>query len=261
MATPRLTRKEIKRPDQFISSTVRMLGWAKDHAAYLLYGVLGIVVMISLVVGWSAWQRHQYQKAERLLYEAVKLLKTSKSDADGQATDKTERDQAVQLLQTLTRDHGRTPAAASAHWHLGHHYYMQGDYASALAAYEQAQRLLRSDEARLIPALVTLNIGYTQEASGGCDTAIASFERILQTSVNWIHGEAFLGIGRCYEKSGATDQAKAVYARALSDDTISGDARRRLEQRQAYIARLGADGEDSRKEGTRQKATDTSETK
>jgi predicted negative regulator of RcsB-dependent stress response len=235
VARQRLTRKEIKQPDQFISYTVQTLDWAKSHAMQLLYGVLGVVAVIALIVAWSAWQTKHQQRAEILLYEAVKLLKPNETDEQKQATEQ-ERDAAIQKLKGLLEGYPGTPAAALAHWHLGHQYYAQSEYASALTSYRQAQALLKHDEQRLVPALVALNIAYAQEASGACAEAIASFQSVLQSSWLWLHGEAFLGVGRCHETLGALEQARDVYARALSNEDVQGAVRQRLKERQTALS-------------------------
>jgi len=230
----RLTQKEIKRPDQFISNAVQVLNWAKTHVVHLLYGALGVVVVVAIIVAWSSWQASRYESAEVLLYEAVKLLETKETDKEKQAAPQ-EQHLAVQKLKRVVREYGATPAASLAHWRLGHYYYAQADFGAALSSYQRALELLRRDEQRLLPALVTLNVAYAQEASGACDQAIVSFDKVLQSSVVWMHGEAFLGIGRCHESMGAIGQAQEVYAQALSSEAVQGALRQRLEERQSAL--------------------------
>lgn len=232
MARQRLTQKEIKQPDQFISVTVRILDWAKTHVVHLLYGAVGVVIVVVLVVAWSAWQASRYKSAEVLLYEAVKLLEANEAAThEGEQSAAQDQDAAVEKLKRIVDEYGGTPAAPMAYWYLGHYYYAQADFGAALSAYQRAQELLRHDEQRLLPALVTLNIAYAQEASGACDQAIVSFEKVLQSPVVWIHGEAFLGAGRCHESMGAIGQAQEVYAQALSEEAVQGAIRQRLEER------------------------------
>jgi predicted negative regulator of RcsB-dependent stress response len=199
-----------------------MLEWTKNYTHSIFYGVLGIIVIVGMVVGWSIWQKQRWQKAEALLYEAVKRL------------DSAEKTQAMAQFQHITHDYGTTPASALAHWYLGHLHFEQGDYAAALASYEQARRRL-PDTNLLMPALITLDIGYVQEAKGICEEAITSFEALLRSSADWIRGEAFLGIGRCYEKQGMPAKALATYERALSDATINSAVRQKIEERQALL--------------------------
>jgi predicted negative regulator of RcsB-dependent stress response len=220
-----MTRKELKQPDQFITATGQVLGWIRDHTRYLLYGVLGVVVIIGLILGWSSWQRQRQQRAAVLLQQAIKLVETA-SEADRVAN----TSKAIEQLQALTQHYGSTPSGAQAYWYLGHLHFDRGDMAAALTAYEQArQRLPRKQQ--IHSALATLNIGYAQAAAGACDEAISSFEAVRQSPVTWLYGEAYLGIGRCHERNGAPDQAIAIYDQALADTHVTATVQQAINER------------------------------
>jgi tetratricopeptide (TPR) repeat protein len=205
--------------------------WVQTHAYHLLYGVVGLLVVVALIVAWSVWQKQRQQRAEILLYKGVKLL-----NSDGVREGSTPNPgQALAELQRLIGDYSSTPASALAYWYLGHLYFEQGDYPAALAAYRDAQGQLSRQPDLLIPTLITLNISYTHEAAGRCDEAIGSFEQVLQSAASWLHGEAFLGIGRCHESQGKMDQAIATYDRALSDSTLDATIRQKIEGQLAQL--------------------------
>lgn len=235
MARRRLTRKEIKQPDQFVSLTVQTLDWVKTHTNQLLYAVCGVIVVIGLVIGWSMWRESRQQQAQQLLYRAVASLNVDDDTTQGKTTPPADREEVVQQLLGIVRDYRGTPASALAQWYLGHMYFARGDFAAALAAYQETQRVMGRESQRLLPALVTLNIGYAQEAVGQCERALSSFEDVVQSSATWLRGEAFLGMGRCHEHTGATDAALTVYDRALSDAAVSGNIRQTIEDRQASV--------------------------
>ncbi len=226
VAEQRLSRKEIRQPDQFVSLSVYIIEWMKEHTGSLIYGVVGVVVAAALVTGWWAWQKHREQQAERVLYEATKLVHAHPAN----------RSKAMEHLQKLVSDYGSTVAAALAYWHLGHLYFEGEDYTAALTAYRQAQQQFSKASQPLMVALVTLDVAYAQEASGICDPdAITSFEAVLQLPAHWLRGEAYLGIGRCYEKTGASHKVVAVYERALSDGEVNEVTRQMISE---YIAFL-----------------------
>ena len=226
MAEQRLSRKEIRQPDQFVSLSVQIAGWIKEHIRFLIYGVVAIAIVATLMTGWWAWQRHREQQADTALYEATKLIHTRSAN----------RPKAVEQLQRLVNDYGSTAAAALAYWHLGHLYFEGENYPAALTAYKQAQQRLSKAAQPLMVALVTLDVAYAQEASGACDPdAIASFEAVLQVPAHWLRGEAYLGIGRCHEHTGASQKAMAIYERALTDRDISEGTRQTISERLASL--------------------------
>lgn len=242
MARSRLTRKEIKQPDRFLSFAAQSIEWAKAHARYLIYGGVGLLVVAGLIVAWATWQRHREQQAELMLYEAVKALPTEEAEAGAGTPEKTQqnRAEAQQQLQALTRDYPGTQAAGWGFWYLGHVYFEDGKYSEALEAYERARD--RLDDGQLVSILVTLNISNTHEALGACDKAVAGFETVVQSPANWLHGEAYQGLGRCYETMGALDKALATYEKALADPALSGVMRQQIEAQQARVQARTAAG-------------------
>lgn len=222
----RLSRKEIRQPDQFVSLSVQTAAWIKEHTRSLLYGAVALVVGITLITGWWAWQKHREQQADIALYEAAKFLHMPSAN----------RAKAVERLQKLVHEYEGTAAAAMASWHLGHLYFEGEDYPAALTAYRQTQQRLSRDAQPLLIALVTLDVAYAQEASGTCDPdAITSFEAVLQLSAPWLRREAYLGIGRCYEHTAAPHKAVALYERALSDKEIDEGTRQMISERLALL--------------------------
>jgi len=227
VAEQRLSRKDIRQPDQFMSLSVQTIDWMRGHTRYLIYSALGVVVVAAVVAGWSVWQKSRERQAEILLHEATKLVHVPARTAN--------RLPAIEHLQKLVSDYGSTPAAAFALWYLGHLRFEGGDYSAALTAYRQAQQRFPKASQPLMLALVTLDVGYAQEASGSCDQAIPHFEAVLQLPAHWVRGEAYQGLGRCYESTGAPHKAVTIYERALSDGEINEVTRQAIVEQLALV--------------------------
>ena len=229
----RMSRKEVlSQPDPseiFAMRVSAAVDWAKANLRYILYGVSGVVVVALLIVAWSSWQGHRRERAAVLLHQALKLV-----EENPDATPAANPEQAIQQLQEITQTYGRTPAGALAFWHLGHQHFKRGDMEKALQAYEVARRRL-SNRQSLSSTLAILNMGYAQEATDACGEAIASYESVLQSPIRWLRGEAYLGMGRCHEKAGATDKAIADYDRALADTHVIGSAQQTISERLARL--------------------------
>jgi predicted negative regulator of RcsB-dependent stress response len=229
VARQRITRKDLKQPDQFITTTGRVLEWIRGHTRHVLYGVLGIVVLIGLILGWASWKRQREHRAAGLLQQAMTLSETASGSDRAVDTPET-----IEKLKVITQRYGGTSAGAQAYLRLGHLYFERGDTAAALAAYEQArQRLPRHHQISI--AIATLNMGYAQEAAGACDQAIANFASVRQSPVAWLHGEAYLGLGRCHEQNQAPDKAIAIYDQALADAHVTETVKQTINERLAQL--------------------------
>jgi cytochrome c-type biogenesis protein CcmH/NrfG len=228
----RLSRKEVlNQPgpsDYFMMRIGRIVDWIKANRRSMLYGVLGVMVIVLCIVVWTRWQGHRRQQAAVLLHQALKPIDASDTKQAANS------DQVIAQLQVITEKYGRTPAGARAYWHLGHLYFAQGEMSKALEAYEVARRRLPNRQS-LSSTLAMLNVGYAQEASDACGEAITSYESVQQAPIHWLRGEAYLGIGRCHEKAGASDQAIEVYERALADVHVTGIAQQTISE---HLARL-----------------------
>jgi predicted negative regulator of RcsB-dependent stress response len=179
-----------------------------------------------LMTGWWAWQKNRAQQADLALYAATRFMRTPSAN----------RPKAVEQLQKLVSDYRDAAAAALAYWHLGHLHFEGEEYPAALIAYRQAQQRLSKADQPLMVALTTLDVAYAQEAIGACDPdAITGFEVVLQLPAHWLRGEAYLGIGRCHEKTGATRKAVAIYERALSDREIDEITRQMISERLVFF--------------------------
>ena len=236
MARQRITRKELlKEPDQFLTQSALAFEWVKNHVREIAYGVIGLVVLIGLVIAWTSWQRGRQQHAAVMLHQALKLIETPAPQANQTApVPAPDSAKAIEKLREITESYGGTPAGIQAYWHLGHLYFEKGDAQAALAAYQQARdRFPRKNQ--LSVTLAALNVGYAQEATGACEQAISSYESVQQSSFAWLHGEAYLGMGRCYEASGAKDKAIEVYDRALADSKITSETQQTINE---HLARL-----------------------
>lgn len=231
MARQRITRKELlKEPDQFLTRSALAFEWVKNHGREIAYGVIGLVVLIGLIMAWTSWQRSRRQYAAVMLHQTLKLIETPEPQANQTApVPDPDSGKAIEKLREITESYGGTPAGARAYWHLGHLYFEKGDAQAALAAYQQARdRFPRQQQ--LSVTLAALNVGYAQEATGACEPAISSYESVQQSSFAWLHGEAYLGMGRCYEASGAKDKAIEVYSRALADGKLTGEVQQTINE-------------------------------
>ena len=234
MARQRITRKELLRqPDQFLTRSARVITWVEMNATSILYGAGAVILAVVLVAGWFVWRTNKHARAEAMLFEAMNAGGNGKVAQQNTS----QNDEIIRALQSLVRDYGGTPAAVQAYWNLGRLYFARAEYVAASGAYEQARtRLSGDDENPLLSALISLNVAYAEEAQGACEQALGNFASVLNApAATWLRSEAYLGMGRCHERSGLPEEAVEVYDRALTDPEVNGPAREHLEERLANL--------------------------
>lgn len=204
----RLTRKELKAPDEFLTLTGRVLNVAGQHLRTISL-ILGLVIAGIIVVwGTLAYMRSLEQGALATLSHIEAQLRATE---DGQAVPAALVDQ----LQQITEQWGAGEARGYAWLYLGHIHYRQGDNPAAIAAYQQAQASARP--ARLLWPLAVLGLGYALESSGEWQGAQEAYQQLIATQHAGFLAEAYLGQGRVAEHSNDLDGAIAAYSTVVEN--------------------------------------------
>jgi tetratricopeptide (TPR) repeat protein len=198
----RLRRKDLKRPDEFVTVTAQAIAWARANqriVTLLGLGALAVVVGISVAVGVrSARQRD----ANADLAGAWARFRDTKGEGG-----------AAQLAEVGRRWSGTGAGtvakllAASAE--------LRGD--NAESALLQVQELLtQADLASYLRQEALVAYGFALEQKKQSDQAIAKYAEAAQLSGPYTI-EALLAEARLRVAAGQKEQARALYERVQKD--------------------------------------------
>jgi tetratricopeptide (TPR) repeat protein len=220
--TKRITRKEIKQPDEFMTLSARAIEFAQTHAREFIIGITSLIVLALLLWAWSVYAQKQEQEASRLLGQAQSLLHPISTDAQaGQAVPQEQKvdpesaARALTLLQDLVENYRRTEASHLAWILLGQRQYEDGNYDAAIETYEAF--LKRGNRRPELTAMAWEGLAYCHEAKEDFAEAATCYEKLSQTSMTNLQGWAYLGMARCYEKLGEFQKATDAYSTLLAD--------------------------------------------
>src|SRR3990172_13381624 len=120
------TRKDLKGPDEFISTLGRATLWVKEHRFPVLAALTAVILAAGGVYGTRAYYRWQEAKANRDLWpqliQAQEVLRAP-GGADREKLDRLEKSLAAQVSA-----HPGTGAAVFAQYYLGSIAFLRGDY-------------------------------------------------------------------------------------------------------------------------------------
>lgn len=214
-AKKKISRKELKRPDEFLSFWARTFEFARIHVRKVLIGVGSVLVLALLIWAWSAYSERQEARASRLLVQAQALLQTPFVEGREEKAGGEEVDQAFELLEDLVRKYKRTKAWGMAQILLGQLHYEKRDYDAGIAAYDAF--LKRGDRKPELTAMAWEGIAYSQEAKQDFAAAVTYYEKIRKMSLAQVKAWAYLGIARCYERLDEYPKALDAYRALLAD--------------------------------------------
>lgn len=70
----RMTRKELKQPDEFVTTTVRLYQYAEKHRRSLVAGLVALIVLVAGGMVTDAWMTGQAHAQSEKFAEAIELM-------------------------------------------------------------------------------------------------------------------------------------------------------------------------------------------
>jgi tetratricopeptide (TPR) repeat protein len=208
----KLTRKDLKAPDEFITATGRILILAGQHLRTISFILGGILACVVVVWGLVAYFRATERDAFATLWQIEGQLR---GVTDAHAVPAA----PVEHLQQIAHQFGAGEARGYAWLYLGHVDYRKGEYGAAATAYLRAAA--EAQPTSLLWTLASLGTAYALEASEEFKQAQAAYQRVIDAKPMGFLMEAYLGKARAAEQDHDVDTALTTYA-AVIDQFPSG---------------------------------------
>ncbi len=225
MATAKkLTRKALKRPDEFQQKGRTAVEWITEHGR-----LVGIVSAVAVVVGvgialtlWTV--QHHAQTAADALGDALSLAQrpVTKTPPPGEKAFPTKdaRDAAYRkALEGVRKDHAGTAAAAGAALQLGNLDFSQKHYDAAVKAYQDYLSEAAKDAPFRFAALEGIGLAY--EAKGENDKALAAYKRLVAEGNAFFKPFALVREARVLVALGKPEAARSAAQKVLDDFATS----------------------------------------
>ncbi|MFQ5683899.1 MAG: tetratricopeptide repeat protein [Candidatus Binatia bacterium] len=222
-ARKRLTRKDIRQPDQFITFTSRLFRLFEEYKAVCITAIAGIILISASVWGWSLYRNRQYRLASRSYFHAISRYHAG------------EYQKAIEMLRDVD-SYGSTAYSGASLFYQAKSYI---NLNSPKKAVEILKTLISEQEQdSFLRQLAVVTLAYTQESAEDCKTAAATFSEAASLP-GPLKADARLGEARCSEKNHAFKEALTAYRQFLTgnpDSTRKGEILLRI---QALELKLG----------------------
>ncbi len=217
----KVSRKQIKKPDEFITFTdrvVKYLAERKNLAIGIGAGLLLILLLINLA---SYSYRTQRQKAEYLLAQAFSILNTPLTEelttdqiikgSKSYATQKERSEDAIAKFKQVIDKFGKSEPGLEARYHLASLYLEQEDWDNALYYFQDFFSSLEKHHSQAGLSLgLTAYLGMAQAyyGKGEYEKALEYYQKVLDSKDETYLAEASLGKAKTLAKLGKTQPAK-----------------------------------------------------
>jgi len=213
MTTDKLTRKELKAPDEFQKLGAQAVPFLVQHQKT----VVGAIVIFTVVAGGVALIQYLNERGEKRavteLGAALKPLSkqvsaTPSTEPNATPSFKTEAEKNAAIIASLTEfrtQKGNSRASATAALPLGHALLREGKHPEALAAFEDYLKGSPADDP-LRPAALE-GKGYALEAKKDYDAALAAFDQLAkENTAEFMKGMGLYHRARMLLLKGQTDE-------------------------------------------------------
>jgi outer membrane protein assembly factor BamD (BamD/ComL family) len=201
MARQRFRRKDLKRPDPFMSQGQQLLEWGATHQSRLLGASAAVLAVLLAAAGYVALGNSRAAQASAEMARAVKDL-----DSDHYA-------EAEKQFSAIAEHWSSTAPGRLAPLYAAKAAIKANNSAAALTS---LQHLQSSKLPAYLEQQVPLLTGFAEESAGNVEEAAKSFERAAALNGPYT-GAAILQEARARERLGQKEQARKLYERFLQE--------------------------------------------
>ena len=190
----RVTRKDLRQPDSFITFTSRFVEFFKENRRWIVAVAAACVVLVLALLGWNQFRERQDRLASEAYSRALRAYQredyeTALHNLEEVVGYRWSRYRPLGMLYT-----------AQAYLHLQ----------KPAEAVSVLENLLDASLDSYLRQLALFTLGHAKALEDGCSQATGPFAEAARME-GPLGGEALLGKARCNAESGATKEAVEDY--------------------------------------------------
>ena len=208
----RLTRKDLKGPDEFITAFGQAVAWFRENQPKVLGAAGAVVALVLLVFGVRWYFDWQEARANQALWPQL-----NRASEILQSSGKVDDQQLVvieQFLSSYVNQHPRSDSAVYARYYLGSIAFTRRNYDIAIAQFKAALDL--GKEKGFMRFLCRQGLAQTLEAKGDYASASTAYREAAAAAAGDLRFQAKLGEARTAVLMGRNADAAAVYREILT---------------------------------------------
>ncbi len=207
------SRRDLKGPDEFISTFGRTVAWCKENRWKVAAGAIGVVGVVALVLGTQAYLQWKENKSARSLWptldRAQQLLQAP------YAADPSQLAAVETSLQEHVRSNPDTRATVYSLYYLGCIAFSRGNYDMAIKQFRAG--IATGKEAGIMRYLLRQGIAESLEAKGDFPAAATAYRDAGAVAGENMKTQSRMGEARVLVLAGKKTEATALYRLILKE--------------------------------------------
>jgi tetratricopeptide (TPR) repeat protein len=209
--TKKIIKKKLKEPDEFITLTERAyLFINRQYKSIAIGGIIVLILVLSFFF-FQRWEKKNEENAHQifnLTVETYQMVSTSTREESIQ-----DYKNILEKFNEAITKFPRTSSGKISILYKGNIHLRLGEFEEAIKAYESF--LQKGGKEKLYRSLATEGLGYSFEGKKDYEKAVNAFQKVIDLGERFQLGNAYLGMGRCYEKLGKNKEAIENYKNFL----------------------------------------------
>jgi tetratricopeptide (TPR) repeat protein len=201
--TKKIIKKKLKEPDEFISFTERAYIFVTHHSKSIATGGIIVLILILTIFFFQSWEKKSEENAYQMFSLAVGTYQVV--SAPSQEGSPENYKNVLEKFNEVIKKFPKTSSGKLSILYKGNLHLRLGEVEEAIKAYESF--LQKAGKERLYCSFALEGLGYSYEGKKDYEKAINAYQKILQLGENFQSTNAYLGMGRCYEKLGKNKEA------------------------------------------------------
>jgi len=199
----KVSKRQLKEPDEFISLTERAIHFTGRHGKAIAAGGILILVLILAIVFFRMGERKKEEQAARNYQVASEMFE--KGTVQGQEGSAQDYKEALVKFNEIVTEYPRTSFGKLSLIYAGNIYLREGEYDEAIKSYSTF--LEKAGKEELYRYFAWEGLGRAYEGKKDYGNALATYQKILEVGQGYQLDEAHLNMGYCYEKLGKGPEA------------------------------------------------------
>jgi tetratricopeptide (TPR) repeat protein len=208
MASPKkIIKKKLKEPDEFITFSERTYHFITHHSRSIGVGGIVVLILILSIFFFQKWEKKNEEDAYQMFNLAVENYQMVISPyREGSPQ---EYKNVLEKFDEVITKFPRTSSGKLAILYKGNVHLRLGESEEAIKAYESF--LQKAGKEKLYRSFAMEGLGYSYEGRREYEKGLNAFRKVIDLGESFQVPDAYLGLGRCYEKLGRTKEAIENY--------------------------------------------------
>lgn len=208
----RLTRKDLKGPDEFITAFSRSVDLFRQNQSQVLGAAAAVVLLLGAVFGVRSYFAWQEAKAARSLWPQLNVAREILQSPE--AVDDAKLVGIEQFLSSYVNAHPKSEAAVYAHYYLGSIAFVRRNFDISIAQYKSALNL--GKDKGVMRFLIRQGLAKSLESKGDYSSATAAYREAAAVAPGDLRFQSKMGEARVASLSGRGADAAAIYREIMA---------------------------------------------